>query len=54
MEAANANWEEAQSCFDSVLKFDQRNSRVLQAYALMETNRPDGTVGRQLDYLSEH
>jgi len=42
MEANNANWEEAQSNFESVLKFDQRNSRVLQAYALMETKRPDG------------
>eukprot|EP00522_Entomoneis_paludosa_P015538 CAMPEP_0172445126 /NCGR_PEP_ID=MMETSP1065-20121228/5064_1 /TAXON_ID=265537 /ORGANISM="Amphiprora paludosa, Strain CCMP125" /LENGTH=828 /DNA_ID=CAMNT_0013195921 /DNA_START=192 /DNA_END=2675 /DNA_ORIENTATION=- len=42
MEADNENWDEAQSCFDSVLKFDQRNSRVLQAYALMETKRPDG------------
>ena len=42
MEADSGNWEEAQNCFETVLKFDQRNSRVLQAYALMETKRPDG------------
>jgi tetratricopeptide (TPR) repeat protein len=42
MEVDCENWEEAQLCFDTVLKFDQRNSRVLQAYALMETKRPDG------------
>jgi Tfp pilus assembly protein PilF len=42
LEAAGCDWEEAEHCFESVLKFDQRNSRVLQAYALMESKRPDG------------
>jgi tetratricopeptide (TPR) repeat protein len=40
MEAENENWEQAELCFETVLKFDQRNSRVLQAYAIMETKRP--------------
>ena len=42
MEAASSNWQAAEDCFDAVLKFDKRNSRVLQAYALMETKRPGG------------
>ena len=42
MEADKENWLRAQECFETVLKFDQRNSRVLQAYALMESKRPDG------------
>ena len=42
LEAACSNWEQAETCFETVLKFDQRNSRVLQAYALMETKRPAG------------
>mmetsp|Transcript_9961 Transcript_9961/g.22270 ORF Transcript_9961/g.22270 Transcript_9961/m.22270 type:complete len:889 (-) Transcript_9961:84-2750(-) len=42
MEADKENWSRAQECFETVLKFDQRNSRVLQAYALMESKRPDG------------
>lgn len=42
MEADGDNFEAAQECFDKVLTFDQRNSRVLQAYALMEIKRPDG------------
>lgn len=43
MEAENENWEQAELCFETVLKFDQRNSRVLQAYAIMETKRPGDT-----------
>jgi tetratricopeptide (TPR) repeat protein len=43
------NWEDAQQCFETVLKFDQRNSRVLQAYALMETKRPDGHSRKAID-----
>ena len=42
LESECENWEAAQECFETVLKFDQRNSRVLQAYALMETKRPNG------------
>lgn len=42
MESDNGNWEAAQKCFDAVLKFDPRNSRVLQAYAIMESKRPGG------------
>ena len=41
METQKENWEEAEKCFETVLKFDRRNSRVLQAYAIMETKRPD-------------
>lgn len=41
MEADNENWKEAELCFETVLKFDQRNARVLQAYAIMESKRPD-------------
>jgi tetratricopeptide (TPR) repeat protein len=42
LEAACENWDAAELCFDTVLKFDQRNTRVLQAYAIMETKRPSG------------
>ncbi len=40
MEADLENWDEAELCFETVLKFDQRNSRVMQAYAIMESKRP--------------
>ena len=43
MEADKENWERAQECFESALKNDQRNAWVLQAYAIMETKRPDGS-----------
>jgi tetratricopeptide (TPR) repeat protein len=49
MEARCENWDEAQKWFDQVLKFDGRNSRVLQAYALMETKRPDGSSRKAID-----
>lgn len=49
MQADRENWKEAQQCFESVLKFDQRNSRVLQAYALMETKRPNGSSRKAID-----
>jgi len=42
MEADKENWKEAEKCFERVLKNDQRNSRVLQAYAIMESKRPEG------------
>mmetsp|Transcript_53596 Transcript_53596/g.59900 ORF Transcript_53596/g.59900 Transcript_53596/m.59900 type:complete len:880 (-) Transcript_53596:132-2771(-) len=41
MEADLENWEQSELCFETVLKFDQRNSRVIQAYAIMESKRPD-------------
>ena len=41
VEAKTENWDAAEACFEKVLEFDGRNSRVLQAYALMETKRPD-------------
>jgi tetratricopeptide (TPR) repeat protein len=41
MEADNEHWKEAELCFETVLKFDQRNTRVLQAYAIMESRRPE-------------
>jgi len=40
MEADLENWDEAELCYETVLKFDQRNSRVIQAYAIMESKRP--------------
>jgi len=49
MEANCENWREAELCFSTVLKFDQRNSRVLQAYALMESKRPDSESRKVID-----
>ena len=49
MEANCENWREAEICFETVLKFDQRNSRVLQAYALMESKRPDSDSRKVID-----
>ena len=40
MESDCGNFETAKECFEKVLTFDQRNSRVLQAYAIMESRRP--------------
>jgi len=40
MESDCGNYDRAKECFEKVLKFDQRNSRVLQAYAIMESRRP--------------
>lgn len=39
MESECGNYDLAQECFEEVLTFDQRNSRVLQAYAIMESRR---------------
>jgi tetratricopeptide (TPR) repeat protein len=49
MEANCENWKEAELCFTTVLKFDQRNTRVLQAYALMESKRPDSESRKVID-----
>jgi len=49
MEADKENWDEAQTCFETVLKFDKRNSRVLQAYAIAESRRPDGDSREAID-----
>jgi tetratricopeptide (TPR) repeat protein len=49
LEADNENWDRAQECFENVLRFDQRNSRVLQAYAIMETKRPVGDSRKAID-----
>lgn len=49
LEADAENWEEAEKCFTTVLKFDQRNSRVLQAYALAETRRPMGNSRQAIE-----
>lgn len=40
MESDCGNFDRARECFESVLKFDRKNSRVLQAYAIMESRRP--------------
>ena len=39
MESECGNFNEAKKYFEKVLTFDQRNSRVLQAYAIMESRR---------------
>lgn len=44
MESECGNFDQAKECFEKVLKFDQRNSRVLQAYAIMESRRPKEEV----------
>lgn len=49
MEADQEDWDAAKECFETVLKFDQRNSRVIQAYALMETKRPGGSSRKAID-----
>jgi tetratricopeptide (TPR) repeat protein len=49
MEADKENWEAAETCFNRVLKFDKRNSRVLQAYAIMESKRTDGSSRKAID-----
>lgn len=49
MEAENQNWKDAQDCFETILRFDQRNSRALQAYALMEIKRPKGSSRKAID-----
>ncbi len=49
MEANGEHWKEAELCFETVLKFDQRNSRVLQAYALMEAKRPESESRKVID-----
>jgi len=33
------NYEQAEKCYKSALQYDPRNSRVLQAYAILETKR---------------
>jgi len=49
MEANCEHWREAEICFETVLKFDQRNARVLQAYALMESRRPGSESRKVID-----
>lgn len=49
MEADQENWDDAQNCFETVLNFDKRNSRVLQAYAIAESKRPDGDSREAID-----
>mmetsp|Transcript_24651 Transcript_24651/g.36553 ORF Transcript_24651/g.36553 Transcript_24651/m.36553 type:complete len:868 (-) Transcript_24651:123-2726(-) len=49
MESDLQNWDKAQECFEEVLTYDKRNSRVLQAYAIMESKRPDGYSREVID-----
>lgn len=53
MEANSANWDEGQKYFEEVLKFDKRNYRVLQAYALLEIKRPDGNSRKAIDLFEK-
>eukprot|EP00526_Cylindrotheca_closterium_P000093 CAMPEP_0113649192 /NCGR_PEP_ID=MMETSP0017_2-20120614/26130_1 /TAXON_ID=2856 /ORGANISM="Cylindrotheca closterium" /LENGTH=864 /DNA_ID=CAMNT_0000561533 /DNA_START=103 /DNA_END=2697 /DNA_ORIENTATION=+ /assembly_acc=CAM_ASM_000147 len=49
MEAKQENWQQAEISFETCLKFDKRNSRVLQAYAIMESKRPKGNSRKVID-----
>mmetsp|Transcript_33265 Transcript_33265/g.48901 ORF Transcript_33265/g.48901 Transcript_33265/m.48901 type:complete len:884 (+) Transcript_33265:115-2766(+) len=49
MESDKQNWDIAKDCFETVLSFDQRNTRVLQAYAIMESKRPGGDSRAVID-----
>lgn len=49
METKKRHWDRAKKCFETVLTFDQRNSRVLQAYAIMESQRPNGDSRTAID-----
>ena len=54
MESECGNFDRAKECFEKVLKFDRRNSRVLQAYAIMESKRPREEVdSRKVLHLFE-
>jgi len=49
IEAERENYKNAENCFEAVLKFDKRNSRVLQAYAIMESKRPGGISRKAIE-----
>ena len=49
MEADQENWAAAKEQFEAILKYDRRNSRALQAYAIMESKRPDGDSREAID-----
>jgi tetratricopeptide (TPR) repeat protein len=49
LETEKENWEAAEGYFEQVLKFDPRNARVLQAYAIMESKRPNGNSRKVID-----
>jgi len=49
METKQENWEQAELSFETCLKFDKRNSRILQAYAIMESKRPDSNSRKVID-----
>ena len=49
LEADLDHWDQAELCYETVLKFDQRNSRVIQAYAIMESKRPYSNSRKVID-----
>ncbi|CAJ1954539.1 unnamed protein product [Cylindrotheca closterium] len=49
MEAKQENWAQAEICFETCLKFDKRNSRILQAYAIMESKRPESNSRKVIE-----
>lgn len=49
LETDNENWDAAEECFETALKFDKRNSRLLQAYAVMESKRPDSNSRKAIE-----
>jgi tetratricopeptide (TPR) repeat protein len=49
LEADLEHWDQAELCYETVLKFDQRNSRVIQAYAIMESKRPYSNSRKVID-----
>lgn len=49
MESSVQEYAKAQKCFDTVLSFDPKNTRVLQAYAIMESKRDDSSSRDVID-----
>jgi len=53
MESSTDNYSKAQECFDAVLSFDPNNSRVLQAYAIMESKRVGSSSRHVIDLFEK-
>lgn len=49
LESEDENWEASVQIFQRALGNDKRNSRILQAYALVETKRPGGNSREAID-----
>lgn len=53
MEADKENWDVAANLFRTALKNDKRNSRILQAYAILETKDPNGSSRKAIDLFEK-